>query len=144
LGAEIEAGAEWADHARASLALTALDPRDITATRTLSNDLIPYQARLAGSAFVEGFVAPGFPWLRRAGLDARFTHRGSRFADPAGLLVLPASSALDLGATWAFGRVADCSLRAAVDDVFDAHRFDFIGYPVPGRRFHVALEVSLP
>jgi vitamin B12 transporter len=144
LGGEFEAGAEWAEHARASLALTVLDPRDTTATRNLSNDLIPYQSRLSGSGFIEGFVAPRYPWLRRAGLDARFTHRSSRFADPAGLLVLPASSALDLGATWTFGRVADFSLRAAVDDVFDAHRFDFIGYPVPGRRFHVALEASLP
>jgi vitamin B12 transporter len=144
LGGELEAGAELREHARASLALTVLDPRDTTASRTLSNDLIPYQSRLTGSGFVEGFVAPGFLWLRRAGLDARFTHRSSRFADPAGLLVLPASSSLDLGATWAFGRVVECSLRAAVDDVFDAHRFDFIGYPVPGRRFHVALEASLP
>ncbi|MES1174870.1 MAG: TonB-dependent receptor [Myxococcales bacterium] len=144
LGAELEAGAEWPAHARASFALTVLDPRDTTASRNLSNDLIPYQSRLAGSAFIEGFAAPGLPWLGRAGLDARFTHRSSRFADPAGLLVLPASSALDLGASWAFGRATEFSMRAAVDDVLDAHRFDFIGYPLPGRRFHVALEGALP
>jgi iron complex outermembrane receptor protein len=144
LGGELEAGAQWPAHARASLALTVLDPRDITATRNLNNDLIPYQSRLAGSGFVEGFVAPGLPWLGRVGLDARFTHRSSRFADLAGLVVLPASSALDVGGTWEFGRAAELSLRAAVDDVFDAQRFDFIGYPVPGRRFHVVLEASLP
>jgi vitamin B12 transporter len=144
LGGELEAGAQWAGHARSSLALTVLDPRDTTAARHLSNDLIPYQSRFSGSAFLEGFVTPGLPWLGRAGLDARFTHRSSRFADPAGLLVLPASSALDLGASWAFGREATCSLRAALDDAFDAHRFDFIGYPVPGRRFHVSLEAVLP
>jgi hypothetical protein len=34
----------------------------------------------------------------------------------------------------------ELSLRFAVDDVLDAHRFDFIGYPVPGRSFHLALE----
>jgi hypothetical protein len=124
--------------------LTVLDPRDTTSARTLRNDLIPYQSRLSGSGLIEGFVVLDNPWLRRAGLDARFTHRTSRFADPAGLLVLPASSALDLGASWTFGRVAEFSLRAAVDDVFDARRFDFVGYPVPGRRFHLALEASLP
>jgi iron complex outermembrane receptor protein len=144
LGGELEAGAEWPEHLRAAFALTVLDPRDTTASRTLNNDLIPYQSRLAGSGFIEAFLTRRWSWLKRAGFDARFTHRGSRFADPAGLLVLPASSALDLGATWAFGRDADCSLRAALDDVFDAQRFDFIGYPLPGRRFHVALEASLP
>lgn len=144
LGAELEAGAEWPGHARASLALTLLDPRDTTPSRSLVNDLIPYQSRLAGSAWVEGFISPGLTWLKRLGLDARFTHRSSRLADPAGLLVLPASSALDLGATWAFQGAVDGSLRAAIDDLFDARRFDFIGYPVPGRRFHVALEASLP
>ncbi|MEO6601204.1 MAG: TonB-dependent receptor [Polyangiaceae bacterium] len=144
LGGELEAGARWAEHVRASLALTVLDPRNTTAARNLSNDLIPYQSRLSGSGLIEAFVVPGYRWLGRAGLDARFTHRSSRLADPAGLLVLPASSALDLGASWAFGRVAEFSLRAALDDVFDAHRFDFIGYPVPGRRFHLALEASLP
>ena len=143
LGAELEGGAEWPRHARATLSVTALDPRDTTASRGLRNDLIPYQSRLSGSGFVEGFVQPGFFWLFRAGLDARLTYRASRFADPAGLDVLPASSELDLGASVRFGRGGDFSLRAALDDVFDAHRFDFIGYPVPGRRVELALEGAL-
>lgn len=140
LGAELEAGAQWAQHARTALSITVLDPRDTTATRNLSNDLIPFQSRLFGSLFVEGFLEPGVLAMRRAGLDARLNYRGSRFADPAGLLVLPASTALDLGATVQFGRAHELSLRAAVDDVFDARHFDFIGYPVPGRSFHVSCE----
>ena len=80
--------------------------------------------------------------LRRAGLDVRLSHRASRLADPAGLLVLPASTTLDLGATLRFGREHGLSLRAAVDDVFDAGHFDFIGYPVPGRRFHCSAEAT--
>lgn len=143
LGGELEAGAEWRRHARAALALTVLDPRDTTASRSLRNDLIPYQSRLSGSGFVEGFLEPRAPWLFRAGLDARFTYRASRFADPAGLDVLPASSALDLGASFRFGRAGDIAVRAALDDVFDAHRFDFIGYPVPGRRVQLSLEAAL-
>ncbi len=84
LGGELEAGAQFAEHARAALALTVLDPRETTETRTLANDLIPYQSRLFGSLFVEGFLDPGARALRRAGVDARVTHRGSRLADPAG------------------------------------------------------------
>ncbi|HET7542173.1 MAG TPA: TonB-dependent receptor [Polyangiaceae bacterium] len=141
LGAEIEAGAALVRHARTSLALTLLDPRDTTAGRTLANDLVPHQSRIASSWYVEGFVEPRFWLLRRAGLDARLSHRGSRLADPAGLLVLPASTTLDLGATLGFGRAQELSLRAAVDDVFDARHFDFIGYPVPGRSFHASAEV---
>ncbi|MEP7053495.1 MAG: TonB-dependent receptor, partial [Pseudomonadota bacterium] len=140
LGAELEAGAEWARRARAALSVTVLDPRDTTATRNLQNDLIPLQSRLFGSLFLEGFVQPGVLALRRAGLDARFNYRASRLADPAGLLVLPASTELDLGATVQFGRTHEISVRAAVDDVFDARHFDFIGYPVPGRSLHASCE----
>jgi iron complex outermembrane receptor protein len=142
LGAELEAGAQFAEHARMSLALTVLDPRDTTAGRNLSNDLIPYQSRIVSSLYAEGFIDPGRRTLRRAGLDARLSHRGSRLADPAGLLVLPASTTLDLGATLRFGREPDLSLRAALDDVFDSRHFDFIGYPVPGRSFHCSAEAS--
>jgi iron complex outermembrane receptor protein len=142
LGAELEAGAQFAEHGRASLALTVLDPRDTTAGRNLTNDLVPYQSRVVSSLFVEGFVASRARALPRAGLDARLSYRGSRLADPAGLLVLPASTTLDLGATLRFGREHELSLRAAVDDVFDSRHFDFIGYPIPGRSFHCSAEAS--
>jgi len=142
LGAEFEAGAQFAEHARASLALTVLDPRDTTAGRALANDLIPHQSRIVSSLYVEGFVDPQLRPLRRAGLDARLSHRGSRLADPAGLIVLPAATTLDLGATLRFGREHGLSLRAALNDVFDARHFDFIGYPIPGRSFHFSAEAS--
>ena len=140
LGGELEAGVQLAEHARATLALTVLDPRDTTESRSLTNDLVPHQSRIAGSLFAEGFVNPRTRVLRRAGLDVRLSHRASRLADPAGLLVLPASTTLDLGATLHFGREHELSVRAAVDDVFDAVHFDYIGYPVPGRRWHCSAE----
>jgi vitamin B12 transporter len=142
LGAEFEAGAQFADHARATLALTVLDPRDTTASRSLTNDLIPHQSRFVSSLFIEGFVDPKALALRRVGLDARLSHRSSRLADPAGLIVLPASTTLDLGATLRFGREHGLALRVALDDVFDARHFDFIGYPVPGRRLYCSAEAS--
>lgn len=142
LGAEFEAGAQFARYARATFSVTALDPRNTTEGRSLTNDLIPHQSRLVGSLFVEGFAEPRSRVLRRAGVDARLSHRSSRLADPAGLLVLPASTTLDLGATVRLWREPELSLRAALDDVFDARHFDFIGYPVPGRSFHCSAEAS--
>jgi iron complex outermembrane receptor protein len=142
LGAEFEAGAQFASLARASFSLTALDPRDTTPGNNLTNDLIPHQSRLVSSLYVEGFVDPRARALPRAGLDARLSHRSSRLADPAALIVLPASTTLDLGATLRFGREHELSVRAALDDVFDARHFDFIGYPVPGRSFHCSAEAS--
>jgi iron complex outermembrane receptor protein len=138
LGAELEANATWARHARSSLSLTLLDPRDTTVGRTLTNDLLPYQSRLVSSLFLEGFVEPRARVVKRVSVDARLSYRGSRLADPAGLIVLPASTELDLGA--ALVVLHELSVRCAVDDVLDAHRFDFIGYPVPGRSVHAALE----
>jgi vitamin B12 transporter len=142
LGAEFEAGAQLADHARASLAVTVLDPRDTTASRNLTNDLIPHQSRFVSSLYLEGFLEPKAGAVGRAGLDARLSHKSSRLADPAGLIVLPASTTLDLGATLRFGREHPLSVRAALDDVFDARHFDFIGYPVPGRSFYCSAEAS--
>jgi vitamin B12 transporter len=138
LGFELEAGASFAQHLRSVLSVTLLDPRDTTAGRVLTNDLVPYQSRLVGSLFAEGFVEPRSRALQRAGVDARVSYRGSRLADPAGLIVLPDSTELDLGTTLMFPH--DLAVRGAVDDVFDAHHFDFIGYPVPGRSFHVSVE----
>lgn len=140
LGSELEAGVEWPHHARSTASATLLDPRDTSEGRALANDLVPYQSRLTASLFVEGFVERNGRWLRRIGGDARLNHRASRLADPAGLLVLPAVTTLDLGASLLLGTRHDLSFRAAVDDVFDARRFDFIGYPIPGRSLHFSLE----
>ena len=138
LGGELEAGALWARHARSALTVTLLDPRNTTPGRTLTNDLVPYQSRLVASLFAEGFFEPRSRSVQRAGVDARLSYRGSRLADPAGLVVLPDSTELDLGATLLLPR--NLSVRGAIDDVFDAHHFDFIGYPVPGRSEHLSVE----
>jgi len=138
LGAELEGGAVWVNHVRSSLALTLLDPRDTTSGRALGNDLIPFQSRTVGTAFVEGFFDVKSSNIRRFGLDARYSYRSSRFADPAGLIVLPATNEVDLGGSLSI--VREISFRAAIDDVFDARHFDFIGYPVPGRTYHMTIE----
>jgi vitamin B12 transporter len=138
LGAEFETGFEWRQYLRTVLVLTLLDPRDTTPSLSFRNDLVPYQSRLVSNVSVEGFVLRNAGLVRQLSVDARMSYRASRLADPAGLIVLPGSSEFDLGSILLFG--ADLSLRCAIDDIFDARHFDFIGYPVPGRSLHAALE----
>ncbi|HEY2406317.1 MAG TPA: TonB-dependent receptor [Polyangiaceae bacterium] len=139
LGAELDLHNELFHHARSQLALSLLDPRDTTAGRTTNNDILPYRSRLVLSEYVEGFVERTGT-LRRAALDARLSYRAARVADPAGLIVLPASTTLDLGGSLSLGDEL-LTLRVAVDDVLDARHFDLIGYPLPGRSAHLSAEL---
>ncbi|MEB2311789.1 MAG: TonB-dependent receptor [Polyangiaceae bacterium] len=134
LGAELALGADALQHLRADAAVTILDPRDTTPGRALVSDLVPYQARLVATAGLAVYVK------HLASLELRATHRASRVADPAGLIVLAPETLLDLGATvWCWqDRVA---VRGAIDDVTDAARFDVVGYPLPARSFHGSVEL---
>ncbi len=134
LGAEIAAGADAFQHLRADVAVTLLDPRDTTPGRTLGNDLVPYQSRFVANAGVELYAR------HRASLELRVSHRSSRVADPAGLVVIGAQTLLDVGATLWFWRDR-VALRGAVQDVTDAARSDVVGYPLPGRSVHGSAEL---
>jgi iron complex outermembrane receptor protein len=140
LGLELVLGARVLELAHASVALTALDPRDTTDDRTLANDVLPLQSRLV--------VAPSFElvsprWralgLDRAGAAVRYLHRSERFADPAGLVVLGAESRLDLEATLAFF-AERLGVRARLANVLDQRSFDLLGHPLPGRAGYVLAE----
>jgi vitamin B12 transporter len=141
LGAELYATGDAANHLRAELALTALDPRDTSEDRQLTNDLVPYQSRLVATARSELYarrpLGPGA--LERVALGGRVSHRSSRVADAAGLIVLAAQTTFDLDVT-ALLLSERIALRAAVENVLDARRFDVLGFPLPGRSYHAAAE----
>jgi len=141
MGLELEAGAGFARYFSGDLALTLLDPRDQTPGRTLVNDIVPYQSRLV--------VAPGLrvtspelgdALLDRASLGLRLVYQSSRYADPAGQAVIPEQASFDLDTA------LECLdghavLRGRVADLFDAPRFDVVGFPLPARSFFVSLEL---
>jgi hypothetical protein len=79
-------------------------------------------------------------YLRSFIIEGRFNWQSSRTADFAALAILPAQSSFDLEAAWLglFGAV-DARLRVA--NLFDVPRFDFVGYPLPGRSIYASLEV---
>jgi iron complex outermembrane receptor protein len=84
----------------------------------------------------------GFYWAELLTLRARHVYQSSRYADLAGLAVIPEQHTFDVD-----GSVATLGgalvLRARVVNVFDAARFDVVGFPLPGRSLFVSLEARL-
>ncbi|WP_437687159.1 TonB-dependent receptor [Sorangium sp. So ce176] len=140
LGLELTASASALDHVRAALTLTALDPRDASPDRGIVSDLLPFQSRLVAAPSLEVYAEPAWLGGGRASLGARLLYRSSRVADSAGLLVLPEQAAVDvdLAVLALDGRL---SARLAVENATGARMLDAVGFPLPGRSVHAAMEV---
>lgn len=140
-GLEAASGAIWLDHLRHELGVTLLDPRDTSDDRVVHNDILPFRSRLVVSQRLEVFAAPALPALRlhRAALAASVSHRSSRFADPAGLVVIDDHTTVDFDFS---GELLDraVGIRLAVRNAFDQAQFDTVGYPLPGRSYHASVE----
>src|SRR6185437_16172584 len=138
LGAELAADFSPVRYVRLDLATTVLDPRDVSPGRTTVNDLLPYQARLVIVPRVEARLpvdaiqkAPttGARVVRSVKVAASYFYEAARYADPAGLVVIPAQGSLDLEAEVAM--LDDhLSLRGRLSNLLDQPRVDFIGYPL--------------
>ncbi|WP_437304583.1 TonB-dependent receptor domain-containing protein [Sorangium sp. So ce388] len=140
LGLELTASASALDHVRAALTLTALDPRDTSPERGIVSDLLPFQSRLVAAPSLEAYAEPGWLGGGRASLGARLLYRSSRVADRAGLLVLPEQAAVDVElAVLALDR--RLSGRLAVENATGARMLDAVGFALPGRSVHAAMEV---
>ena len=141
VGLEFSAGAEWFDHFSNEASLTLLDPRDTTTGRRLSNDVLPFRSRLVLVDRFEVFSAIAANAIRidRVGFGVLVQHRASRFADPAGLIVIAPHTVVDLElSTRLLDRVA--TLQFAARDVFNSTQYDTLGYPLPTRSYHVNVE----
>lgn len=142
-GVELSLGGEALGHLRLEGAATLLDPRDTTAGRRLSNDILPFTSRLVlapRAQLTTGELAGRL--LRRADLSVDLTYLSNRFADAAGLIVIPEQTTLDIGAaaSWLGGIF---STRARVANALGSERFDIVGYPLPGRSIYVSAEVHV-
>lgn len=144
LGVEAAVGLNAFEHIRGALSLTAMDPRDTSAERGQHNDILPYRSRLVAVASGELFTncCRETMGLAGASVGARLTHRSSKYADTAGLLIIRDQAELD---TYTTIRLFNGLLaaRTAVVNVFNSAEFDLIGLPLPGRSVHVSIEVSL-
>lgn len=133
-------GVLWVDGS-----LSALDPRDTSDDRTLTNDVVPLLARLTATPTIAVELEDV---VREIGWDhARFgaglVYRSARIADSAGLIVLPSQVTLDLDMAVGFFRRA-LTIRARLTNLIDDRSTDLVGYPLPGRAIHIGLEARWP
>jgi iron complex outermembrane receptor protein len=142
-GLELEAGLGFLAHFSAEAALTALDARDTTPERMRKNDILPFRSRLVVSSGLRATTGPTrFFWVEEVVLEARHLYQSSRYADFAGLVVVPEQHSLDLEATVGLlGGSAD--LQARLVNVLGTPRWDVVGFPLPGRSLFVSLEARL-
>jgi vitamin B12 transporter len=143
-GLELSAGVKALEHVQLEGNATLLDGRDTTEGRRLANDVLPLSSRLV--------LAPRLllttgeleaRTLQRADVAFELTYLSNRFADAAGLIVIPEQTTLGVSAalSWLSGALIS---RARLANALDAERFDIVGYPLPGRSLYVSLEAHTP
>jgi iron complex outermembrane receptor protein len=139
-GLEAQAGATVFGWLGADVTATALDPRDTTPGRLVVNDVLPFQSRVVvvPRLFGEWRAVGAFARLRA---ELRAIYESSRYADSAGLAVIPEQSSVD-AELLARSRDERFTLRVRGSDLFDTPRFDVVGFPLPGRAFFASLEES--
>lgn len=140
-GLELGLGADAFGHLSAACNVSLLDPRNTTEGRRLSNDILPFMSRLVVSPrllLTTGELA--VRGLNRAELGVDLTYLSNRYADAAGLVVIPEQTTLGLTAAafWASGAFAT---RARLANALDTPRFDVVGYPLPGRSLYLSAEL---
>lgn len=138
-GAEFYLGLELMSVLHLDSSTTLLDPRNVTPGRLLVNDILPFRSRLTVDMRVELHTPKPVPTLgvRGARIALRGSHRGSRYQDEAGLIIIPHSTTFDLEAGVALLN-APLQFKVAIYDLFDQARFDTVGYPLPPRTFAVS------
>jgi len=141
VGAEIAGSAALFSVLREALSATLLDARDTSKDRTLANDVLPFRPRLYLSELSELVAEHGLAPLavNRATAGVRVTYRSSRYADAAGLVVIPDETIVDVEASASFARSA-LTARLSLRNVLDARQVDTVGLPLPGRSFMASLE----
>jgi vitamin B12 transporter len=140
-GAELSVGVNPPGPASISGQISFIDSRDTSPERTTRNDFLPFispwTASLVGN--VRLLEAPRYPVEWSAGVRAFY--QSSRFADPAGLGVIPEQSNLDLETTASLPNKA-LLLRGTLRNLLDTSRFDVVGFPLPGRSVFFSLETQ--
>ena len=77
----------------------------------------------------------------RVRAEVRWVYQSSRYADTAGLAVIPSQSSLD-AELLAQSRDKHFTVRLRATDLLDTPRFDVVGFPLPGRSAFASLEES--
>lgn len=144
LGLELTAGALMFEHLGLHLSATLLDARDTTPDSRLRNDFLPFVSRLAlAPRLVLTTGERAGRVLSRADLGVDFLYLSNRFADSAGLVLIPEQTTwgAQVAAGWWGGLLVT---RARLANALNAPRFDVVGYPLPKRSMYLSAEVRTP
>jgi vitamin B12 transporter len=141
LGAELDARAELWRRLSLGAGLTLFDGRDTE--RKTGNDLLPFRSRFKSSLVAEmRFDGPRRLGAKTTTLSMAHVHESSRYADPEGLIVIPAQSTIDAAISVAcLGDHTAFDVR--VRNLLGATRFDTVGFVLPGRAIFASMEVFL-
>ena len=140
-GVEAQVGSGFLRWFAADANVTLLDPRNTTPGRLVVNDILPFQSRLVFAPRVSAETRTGLWWVGRLRAEARWVYQSSRYADSAGLAVMPSQSSLD-AELMAQTHDGAWTLRFRATDLLDTQRFDIVGFPLPGRSFFLSLEAK--
>ncbi|MGE5784272.1 MAG: TonB-dependent receptor, partial [Myxococcales bacterium] len=142
LGAESLLGARIGSWLRLETAITLLDPRDRSATRTTSNDLLPYRSRWLVSPRLQiDWKRGSIDSISSAGAEVSGVYQSNRYVDRAGLALIDAQTSVDtnLYVGW-FEELLH--LRFRVTDLLNQKRTDIVGFPLPGRSFYLGMDAT--
>lgn len=118
--------------------LTLLDPRDTTPGPRGPNDILPMTSRLTTNHELRWtYDPPSQAW--QSAVSVRYYHRSSRYADAAGLIVLPAVQSIDASLSLKLNNPR-FGISASFNNILDQQTLDYLGLPVPGRSFHTTLN----
>jgi len=139
-GLELEVSYSPLPFLRFELGATLLDPRDTSAVRP-ANDLLPYQPRVVLTPRVEARARFKQSVIDSTQASVSYFYESSRYADRAGLIVVPEQGSLDVtGELRLCGEQLAFTVRLA--NLLGQTRFDLIGYPLPGRAAYLAMEIE--
>ncbi len=140
LGLELLAGLRPLSFLSLELAGTLQDPRNTSPNR-VGNDYLQYRPRLVTTPRVEASFKKPLRGIERAKITALYYFEAARYADAAGLIVIPAQQSLDFEGELAV-LAEHLAARVRFSNVLDQPRADLIGYPLPGRAAYFTLEAK--
>jgi outer membrane cobalamin receptor len=121
---------------------TAIDPRNTTTDRLVVNDVLPFQSMLVLVPRLSAEVRDlALGPVGRVRAEVRWIYQSSRYADAAGLEVIPEQSSLD-AELLAQSRDRHFTVRLRATDLLDSPHYDVVGFPLPGRSAFASFEES--
>lgn len=139
-GGELVVGVRPLPWIEATTQATFLDARD-TSTDRLSNTVLPFASRLLMASLLTLRLPLDHSIADEGGITGKWLYQSNRYADRAGLMVIPEQTSTDLE-LWIRAFARRIVTRARVANLFDARRFDVVGFPLPGRSAFLSLEAT--